>query len=217
MKKILSILALALPVFALDVQAVFDNQKKSAFPDTCELLMRTTVSLPGQGAQTVETSVLNKGKDKSVTIVKSSAIQMKIVQNGNRTRITDLKSGKVLPAQNMPSQNPADISAQLGNPGDYRSPVKEGSLWKIVSKEDSKPTLYYSAKSKRIVRMSLPVNGAEARTALEYCDNSCPLPGTLNRATIVTKLASGDSSTVVVEILKAKGRSDFPESLFDVK
>ena len=115
MKKILSILALALPVFALDVQAVFDNQKKSAFPDTCELLMRTTVSLPGQGAQTVETSVLNKGKDKSVTIVKSSAIQMKIVQNGNRTRITDLKSGKVLPAQNMPPQNPADISVQLGD------------------------------------------------------------------------------------------------------
>ncbi len=216
MKKILSILALALPVFALDVQAVFDNQKKSAFPDTCELLMRTTVSLP-QGAQTVETSVLNKGKDKSVTIVKSSAIQMKIVQNGNRTRITDLKSGKVLPAQNMPPQNPADISVQLGNPGDYRSPVKEGSLRKIVPKEDSTPTLYYSAKSKRIVRMSLPVNGAEARTALEYCDNFCPLPGTLNRATIVTRLASGDSSTVVVEILKAKGRSDFPESLFDVK
>src|SRR5574344_2671356 len=115
---------LMVPSFALDLNAVFDNQKKTAFPDTCEMQMRTTVTFPGQVAQVVDMTVIHAGESKSVTTIKSSVMQMKMVQNDGRMKITDLKTGKTLPAQNMPQQNPADVSKQMRSPADYNTDRK---------------------------------------------------------------------------------------------
>ncbi len=205
------------PVFALDLNAVFENQRKASFPDTCEMQMRTTVTLAGQPAQNVETTVITAGKSKSVTTVKSSMMQMKIVQNGTRMKVTDLKTGKALPAQNTPAQNPADINKQMGSPEDYKAPVLEGGLWKISPKDASRPTLYYSQKQKRVVKMSMTVNGMNTESSLDYCDNSCPLPGTLRKVTIRTSAAQGGESIVVLEVVNAKQRHVLPGKMFDVE
>ena len=79
--------------FALDANTVFANQKKSAFPDTCEMKMKTTVTLPGMASQTVNTSVINAGTDKSITTIESSMMQMKMIQNNGRMKVIDLKTG----------------------------------------------------------------------------------------------------------------------------
>ena len=50
--------------FALDLSTVFENQVKSAFPDTCEMQIRTTVILPNQKPQSVDMSVINAGSDR---------------------------------------------------------------------------------------------------------------------------------------------------------
>lgn len=207
----------AFQVHALGLQTVFDNQKKAAFPDTCELFMRTEVSLSGQPAQIVETNVVTAGKTKSLTIIKSSMMQMKMVQNNGRMKVTDLKTGKKLPAQNMPSQNPGDVTKQMGNPEDYNAPVQSGNLWKITPKDAAKPTLYYSQKNKRVMKMEVTVNGASSTSEFEYCDNSCELPGTLKKTTIMTKLPNGGESKVVLEVLKAKQRHVLPSKMFDVE
>lgn len=47
---------------ALSLQTVFDNQKKSAFPDTCEMQMRTTVTLPNMQPQVVNMALLTAGE-----------------------------------------------------------------------------------------------------------------------------------------------------------
>ncbi len=201
--------------FALDLNAVFDNQKKSAFPDTCEIRMRSTVTFPG-GTETVETTVIQAGNSKSVTTVKSRMAQMKIVQNDGRMKVIDLKTGKTLPAMDIPAENPADVNRQMGNSADYNPPVAEGSLWKIMPKDASKPTLFYSAREKRIVRMTVPVQGATAETELEYSDASSELPGTLKKVTIVTRVAGGESK-VVLEVLGAKHRHVLPGKMFDVE
>lgn len=204
------------PSFALDLNAVFDNQKKAAFPDTCEMQMRTTVTLPGQAAQVVDMTVINAGESKSVSTIKSSVMQMKMVQNGGRVKITDLKTGKTLPAENMPQQNPADVSKQMGSPADYNTPVKDGELWKIIPKNASKPTLYYSAAQKRVVKMTVVVSGATTESEFEYCGNSCALPGTLKKATITTTLDAGGVSHVVMDVLSAKQRKVLPSGMFDL-
>lgn len=201
--------------FALDLHAVFDNQKKAAFPDTCEIQMRTTVTLPDGTSEIVETTVIQAGESKSATTVKSRAVQMKIVQNDGRMKVTDLKTGKSLPA-NMPVQNPADVNRQMENPEDYNPPVAEGALLKITPKDASRPTLFYSQKNKRIVRMVVPVQGATAETELEYSDASGELPGTLKKVTIVTRVADGESK-VVLEVLGAKRRHVLPGKIFDVE
>ncbi|WP_407444295.1 hypothetical protein [Fibrobacter sp.] len=228
MNKLIRILAFAffcsVPSQALSLQTIFDNQKKTAFPDTCEMQMRTTVALPGVAPQSVVTYVITAGPSKSITTIKSSMMQMKMVQNDGRMKVTDLKTGKTLPAQNMPTQNPADISKSMGEPADYNDAVKfgegsskEGTIWKVTPKDASKPTLYYASKMKKVVKMTAVVNGAVSESKFEYCDNSCPLPGTLKKATIKTVLPQGGESNVILEVLKAKPRHVLPSKMFNVE
>lgn len=221
MNKIVEIIVTSLFVassaFAMDANTVFANQKKSAFPDTCEMQMKTTVTLPGMASQTVNTSVINAGPEKSVTTIESSMMRMKMIQNNGRMKVIDLKTGQTLPAQNVPRQNPADVTSQMGNPSDYKAPVKSGSLWKLVPKDASKPTLFYSESVKRVVKMIANVNGSSAEMSFEYCDASCNLPGTLKKTEIVTALPSGEKSIVVMEVVSAKARHILPAKMFNVE
>lgn len=216
-KIIAAVSFVAIQGYALSLQTVFENQKKSAFPDTCEMQMRTTVTLPNMPAQVVNMALLTAGEAKSITTIKSSMMQMQIVQNNGRIKVTDLKTGKKLPAQNMPAQNPADVNKQMGSSEDYNNPVAEGNLWKITPKVSSKPTLYYSQKKKRVVKMKVVVNGADAVSEFEYCDNSCSLPGTLKKVTIKTTTPEGGESNVVLDVLRAKQRRALPSKMFDVE
>ncbi|MDO4948244.1 MAG: hypothetical protein Q4E52_11775 [Fibrobacter sp.] len=207
----------AIQANALSLQTVFENQKKSAFPDTCEMQMRTTVTLPNMPPQVVDMDLLAAGESKSVTTIKSGVMQMEMVQNNGRMKVTDLKTGKKLPAQNMPAQNPADVNKQMGTPEDYNNPVAEGNLWKITPKDPAKPTLYYSQKNKRVMKMNMVVNGANSVSEFEYCDNSCSLPGTLKKVTIKTSVPQSGENTVVLEVLRAKQRRMLPMKIFDVE
>lgn len=221
MNKMIKILTavffVTLQAYALSLQTVFDNQKKAAFPDTCEMQMRTTVTLPGMPSQVVNMALLTAGESKSITTIKSSMMQMEMVQNNGRMKVTDLKTGKKLPAQNMPTQNLADVNKQMGAPEDYNNPIAEENLWKITPKEAAKPTLYYSQKNKRVVKMNMVVNGVGSVSEFEYCDNSCPLPGTLKKVTIKTTAPQGGEGTVVLEVLKAKQRHLLPMKMFNVE
>ncbi len=110
-----------------------------------------------------------------------------------------------------------DISKQMETPADYNTPVKEGSLWKIFPKDKTKPTLYYSTQNKRVVEMTVLVNGAESETEYEYCNNTCKLPATLKKSTITTTF-NGSSSKVAIEILRAKKHHTLPKNcLYKVK
>lgn len=221
MNKMIKIFAaisfVAIQANALSLQTVFENQKKSAFPDTCEMQMRTTVTLPNMPPQVVDMDLLTAGESKSVTTIKSGVMQMEMVQNNGRMKVTDLKTGKKLPAQNMPAQNPADVNKQMGSPEDYNNPVAEGDLWKITPKDPAKPTLYYSQKNKRVMKMNMVVNGANSVSEFEYCDNSCSLPGTLKKVTIKTSVPQSGENTVVLEVLRAKQRRMLPMKIFDVE
>ena len=221
MNKMIKILTavffVTLQAYALSLQTVFDNQKKAAFPDTCEMQMRTTVTLPGMPSQVVNMALLTAGESKSITTIKSSMMQMEMVQNNGRMKVTDLKTGKKLPAQNMPTQNLADVNKQMGAPEDYNNPIAEENLWKITPKEAAKPTLYYSQKNKRVVKMNMVVNGVGSVSEFEYCDNSCLLPGTLKKVTIKTTAPQGGEGSVVLEVLKAKQRHLLPMKMFNVE
>lgn len=216
-KIFVAISFVAIQANALSLQTVFENQKKSAFPDTCEMQMRTTVTLPNMPPQVVDMDLLTAGESKSVTTIKSGVMQMEMVQNNGRMKVTDLKTGKKLPAQNMPAQNPADVNKQMGSPEDYNNPVAEGILWKITPKDPAKPTLYYSQKNKRVMKMNMVVNGANSVSEFEYCDNSCSLPGTLKKVTIKTSVPQSGENTVVLEVLRAKQRRMLPMKIFDVE
>ena len=77
--------------------------------------------------------------------------------------------------------------------------------------------MFYSESAKRIVKMNTVVNGSSAEIALEYCDASCTLPGTLKKTEITTTLPSGEKSTVVMEIVSARARHILPAKMFDIE
>ena len=65
--------------------------------------------------------------------------------------------------------------------------------------------------------MNANVSVASAEIALEYCDASCTLPGTLKKTEISTTLPSGEKSTVVMEIVSAKARHILPAKMFNIE
>lgn len=65
--------------------------------------------------------------------------------------------------------------------------------------------------------MTAIINGAESESKYEYCDNTCELPGTLKKVNITTKLATGEESTVTMEVLLAKQHHRLPQKMFDIE
>jgi hypothetical protein len=205
--------------FAVDASVVLARQAEAAFPDTAEIRMKTTMTLPGMPAQSVDSWILTTGKDKSITEIKSPLFSMKMVKNGNKVSMTDLKTGKQLPAQALPEgQGSApDVATGLGYVTDYHTPVKEGGLWRLSPIDETKPTLYYSDTQKRVVKMVQNMgNEASSETVIAYCDKSCPLPGTPKEFQIKA-VQNNVATSVTIQIVSADRVPAPPDAMFDVQ
>ena len=218
MKYILALLLLSTLASAIETSVILARQKEAAFPDTSEVRMRATVAMPNLPAQSVETSVLSKGKDKSITEIKAPMFAMKIIRNADKISVTDLKTGVPMPSQSMDNFGGVpDMTESLGKPEDYNAPVKVGSLWQLSPKDQSKPVMYYSEKNKRIVKMTQNINGVETETAISYCDANCKLPGTPSKIEISSNFQSYATVKTTIEILSARRIPPPPDAMFDVK
>ncbi|GHV14569.1 hypothetical protein AGMMS49938_10930 [Fibrobacterales bacterium] len=201
----------------LDVATVFAGQKAAAFPEMAEIHTRSTMSIPGIPAmQPTETTIISKGKDKSVVEIKSSVMHIKIVRNDGKVGGVDLKTGKTLPAQLLASANQGtpDLDKSFGAANDYLAPVKVDSLWRLSPKDPTHPTLYYSEKNKRIVKMTQSVSGTQSETTFRYCDASCAVPGTPSAIEMVST-ANGQTTRILTE-MTVKKRTDLSDAFFAV-
>ena len=81
----------------------------------------------------------------------------------------------------------------------------------------SKPANSSVNKARELGYRQWNVNGASAEIALEYCDASCTLPGTLKKTEISTTLPSGEKSSVVMEVVSAKARHILPAKMFNIE
>ena len=218
MKKIIIIL-LACSCFSMaaDVASILFNQKKAAFPDTAEIRMRTTVTMQGMPAQTMESRLISKGVEKNITEIKSSLLNMKIVRNGDKISVTDLKTGAVMPSQMAENSATPDINQNLGSVEDYQKPVKEGGLWKMSPVNPEKATMFYSEELKRIVKMKQTIQqGIENEINIKYCDNKCAIPGIPKSIEIETSINGQSSSKVLLEIISVQKLNSIPDALFNI-
>lgn len=205
-------------LFAIDIATVLANQKQAHFPDTAEIKMRTTMTMQSMPAQVMESRIITKGKDKSITEVKSPLMNMKIIKNGDKVSVTDLKTGQTIPSPmaGRADNNPAE--QDLGKPEDYEKPVKEGSLWLIKNKDNTKPTLLYSESEKRVVKMRQDVQGGfQTETTLIYCKSNCSFPGTPSKIDIQTKNDGTVVINVSLEMLSVQKLNNIPDNAFKVE
>jgi len=217
-KIVLSLLALSSVSLAVDVATMLANQQKAAFPDTAEIRMRTTVAMQGMSGQVIESRLLTKGKEKTATEIKSPIMNMKIVQNGSKLNVTDLKTGATLPANMAGQTGTPDISKGMGKAEDYHVPTKEGTLWRLSPKDPSQATLFYSEEQKRVVKMQQTVQpGVQSETSIKYCDKNCSFPGTPVSIDIATQINGQTAAKVLVEIISVQKLNAIPDALFEVQ
>jgi len=219
MKFIASLLIFSSLSYSLTVGDVLRHQASSNFPDTAEIRMHMTVAITDNVTQTMEMKILQKGPDKSFSEMKSSLINIRTVQNGTRTVVEDLKTGKKqLSPEIVDASQSINVTKQLGDSTDYEAPVVDGILWRLEPKTSGKPTLFYDAAQGRIVEMQLTFpTGQTSVTKIDYAPNTAIqlVPGTPSKITMVTTSA-GIQTTVNLQVLLSVKRSDILDAVFNV-
>ncbi|MDR1830923.1 MAG: hypothetical protein LBQ76_09160 [Candidatus Fibromonas sp.] len=179
--------------------------------------MRTVITMQGMPAQTMESRLISKGREKNITELKSPLVNMKIVRNGDQLSITDLKTGAVLPSQTAPQTAVPDINQGMGSAEDYLAPAKEGNLWRLSPKDPAKATLFYSEELKRVVKIQHTVQpGVYSETNIKYCDKTCSFPGTPVSIEIETYVNGQAASKVLLEIISIQKVSSLSDALFAI-
>ena len=210
MKKLfLALLFLASSSFALSLDQVRTDLKKSALSrDSVEMSIRTTVNTPA-GKQVVSIYMVQKGASKTYTEMKSSLLNQRSIVNGSRMKVIDLNTkksqilpynGEALEAQSYTKFNPLDS-------GDWQEPVHvSDNLYSITG---SQGVLYYDASKKRIEKIES--NDAEKNTLTTFTYDAA---NNLKKME-VSVIVSGVETKVTTEILALRSSAKFPDKLFE--
>ena len=206
---VLFLLFFSISSFALSLDQVRAELKKSAFArDSVEMSIRTTVNTPA-GKQVVSIYMVQKGASKTYTEMKSPLLNQRSIVNGSRMKVIDLNTkksqilpynGEALEAQSYTKFNPLDS-------GDWHEPVHvSGDLYSIVG---DKGTLYYDSAKKRIEKIES--NDAERNTLTTFTYDAMNELKKMEVSVIV----SGIETKVTTEILALRSSAKFPDKLFE--
>ena len=212
---------------SLDLEEVFENQSKAVYPDTSEYQVKIYINSPGVLEMNFGMAILTAGPDKSITTVKNSLVQTETVRNNGRIKVTDLKTGKVLPSSDAET-NLMDFRQFVGTPEDYSGATFEDGLWKLSPKDDAGKILYYSACEERIMKIFYVSGDTVTTMNYSYFDEFADFPGTVKsmnlersvylRDATMRDYIKSDSMKVFMEwsLYKIKQRHLLPGKLFDI-
>ena len=211
----------------VSLEEVFENQGKAAYPDTSEYQVKIYINSPGVLEMNFGMAILTAGPDKSITTVKNNLVQTETVRNNGRIKVTDLKTGKVLPLSDAET-NLMDFRQFVGTLEDYSGASFEDGLWKLSPKDDAGKILYYSACEERIMKIFYVSGDTVTTMNYSYFDELADFPGTvksmnLERSVYLRDAAmrdyiKSDSMKVFMEwsLYKIKQRHLLPGKLFDI-
>ena len=212
---------------SVSLEEVFENQSKAAYPDTSEYQIKIYINSPGVLEMNFGMALLTAGPDKSITTVKNNLVQTETVRNNGRIKVTDLKTGKVLPSSDAET-NLMDYRQFIGSPEDYSGVSFEDGLWKLSPKDDAGKILYYSACEERIMKVFYVSGDTVTTMNYSYFDESAEFPGTVKSMNLersvylkdanMREYIKSDTMKVFMEwnLYKIKQRRLLPEKLFDI-
>ena len=212
---------------SVSLEEVFENQNKAAYPDTSEYQIKIYINSPGVLEMNFGMALLTAGPDKSITTVKNNLVQTETVRNNGRIKVTDLKTGKVLPSSDAET-NLMDYRQFIGTPEDYSGVSFEDGLWKLSPKDDAGKILYYSACEERIMKVFYVSGDTVTTMNYSYFDESADFPGTVKSMNLersvylkdanMREYIKSDTMKVFMEwsLYKIKQRHLLPEKLFDI-
>lgn len=210
MKKIFIIaLLFSVSSFALSLDQVRqDLYKKTANRDSSEIKIRTTINSVA-GSQVVSVYLVQKGKTKSYSEIKTSFLNQRTVVNGNRMKVIDLNTKKfqILPYNGEPLEALSYVRTNPLDSGRWEKPrfVSEN----LYSIKGEKGTLFYDAKKKQIEKMESIDSEKNVLVTFAYDDEG-------NLKSMKTSVVSkGKETTVTTDILILRSSAKFPDRLFE--
>lgn len=202
-------LVLAISSFALTLDQVKNDLKKSSFAkDSIEMEIRTIMNVMGT-SQSISIYIVQKGTSKIYTEINAAFVNQRSIVNGSKMKVIDLKTnksqvvsynGEALEAMSYARFNPLDA-------GEWGTPkyVSEN----LYSIKGSKGSLYYNSKKKRIEKYESEEDDKYVLTTFEYdAENN------LSRMKIDVD-ADGVKTNIITEILRMRSSKDFPDFLFE--
>ncbi|WP_407442208.1 FISUMP domain-containing protein [Fibrobacter sp.] len=214
----------------IDVNTVFENQKKAALPDTTEKTYSVHVYSEGYVDMTMRVSVITAGPTKSLITSKTSSyggVNTETIWNDGQVRVTDLKTGKLQPAS-YAEYDQMDYNRVFGTPEDFSQVEFDGTLWKLTPIDERKPILYYSSCEEKIVKAFQIVGDTVCTYTYAYFDESADFPGAVKDILIERAVYMKDATmrdylksdtlhaNYEMSILKIKRRSVLPSKMFDL-
>jgi len=214
----------------MDVNTIFENQKKAALPDTVEKLYRVYINSANVVSMTMSVSVITAGPTKSLITSRTNSyggVYTETVWNDGQVKVTDLKTGKRHPSS-YAEYDLTDYNRLFGTAADYSQVELEGSLWKMAPIDETKPTLYYSSCEERIVKASQVAGDTTNVYTYAYYDEGADFPGAVSKMLIERSVYMKDASmrdylksdtlraTYEISIVSIKKRSVLPAKMFDL-
>lgn len=215
----------------MDVNTVFENQKKANLPDTIEKRYNMRTYSASIIDIMFSVSVITAGPTKSVVTSNTSAyggVKVKTVRNDGQVSVTDLKTGKRYPSS-YAEYDLTDFNRQIGTAADYNTQAEfDGKLWKLSPIDASKPTLYYSSCEERIVKVFQVAGDTSTTYTYSYYDESANFPGAVSTVLIELSQYLRDDSyknflksdslhtAYEITITNIKNRSVLPSKMFDI-
>ena len=211
----------------VSLEDVFENQGKAAYPDTCEYNADIYINSGDLVKMNMAMNVITAGPGVSKTTTKSSTTYITTIQNHGRVKVTDMKTGKTLPAS-YAETNYMDFTPLIGTAADYSGAVLEDGLWKLTPVNKNGKTLYYSACEKRIMKLFYISGDSTTTMTYSYFDESANIPGTLKglnleryvylRDPSEREVLKSDSLRILIDynVTSLKQRHILPKKMFDI-
>lgn len=173
MKRIImAVVFICVSSFALTLEDVKKGLSANVInPDSLEYRVHTVVTVPTFGSQTTDYHYVTKGKNKVYFEMRSSLVNQRMIQSGEKMKTVDLVTQKErITSYNGEIEKLAsvqNVSNTLGS-GNWKEPVRiEGSLYKI---EGDSSVVYYDSAKKQVQKMEQIVGENSSVMTFEYDD-----------------------------------------------
>ncbi|OWV07152.1 MULTISPECIES: hypothetical protein [unclassified Fibrobacter] len=213
MKKFFMAVALiCVSSFALTLEDVKRGLSANVInPDSLEYRVHTVVIVPTFGSQATDYHYVTKGKNKVYFEMRSSLVNQRMIQSGEKMKTVDLVTQKErITSYNGEIEKLAsvqNVSNTLGS-GNWKEPVRiEGSLYKI---EGDSSVVYYDSAKKQVQKMEQNVGENSSVMTFEYDDATKQIS-----AMHISVLVGAQETKVDMTFSVYQSSAKFPDRYFE--
>lgn len=207
-----------LSAYALGIEDIRAALSQGSSGDTLEIKSYITVTVKGN-SQVMENHLVQFGKEKTWVELKSNAMSQRMIRNGSKMKVIDLKSNKskVLEFSEAQLTLPQGAQQVIDPIGDYNWSLPEKQQDGLYFLHSDERDIWFDATAGRVTQIVDRISsaqGAISTSQIKYCDQ-CSLKNKPEVIETQIKINGIVESEMRIEFLIWKTSSSLPSRLFD--